>query len=439
MRLPTDKIAARRLGRARELYATLDLRNVAAQYIQVLAGTAGRVGLQAVYFLTLANTLTLADFGIFAAISAAGIMLGAFAGFGFAALAFRAAAGDQSLLGSYLGLFFAALMVTLPLGLMLATPLYFALFPDALSLSSFLMIITAEIFLWRLVEGLHKINNGLGRFSSAALLIILTTAARAAAAVVFALAGDATVDTWAGFYFVANGAVTLVAVPLFCPRVQLSCSIRLFATRFRDAMLIAFSSLTFDTQTEVDKLVLITVAGQRAAGIYAISIRILELATIPIRAFYVLYSRKLIREQRSDHLLSRNLLLEAGIFSTTVALYGVFLLGLSVQPGLLGHNIEVARQLFGVALLAPAFRALTEFHSELYFAHGKFGTEAGAAVALVLLKASALAWVVSAFPEPTTWGLWLNAIFAGLYAVSAVVVYSAITKSPRLQDASAAG
>ena len=44
---------------------------------------------------------------------------------------------------------------------------------------------------------------------------------------------------------------------------------------------------------EIDKLVMLSLADQRTVGIYAISTRIIDFTAVPIRSFYVLYSRKL--------------------------------------------------------------------------------------------------------------------------------------------------
>ncbi|MEY4706871.1 MAG: hypothetical protein RJB58_594 [Pseudomonadota bacterium] len=96
------------------------LRRAIENYCQLLAGTVSRVGLQAVYFFVLANTLSLSAMGIFASASAAGLMIASFSGLGFGSLAFRAAAGRPRLLGHYLGLFFGSLCLTTLLGLLVA-------------------------------------------------------------------------------------------------------------------------------------------------------------------------------------------------------------------------------------------------------------------------------------------------------------------------------
>lgn len=79
------------------------LRRAMGNYCQLLAGTVSRVGLQAVYFFVLANTLSLSAMGIFASALAAGLMIASFSGLGFGSLAFRAAAGRPRLLPQIVG------------------------------------------------------------------------------------------------------------------------------------------------------------------------------------------------------------------------------------------------------------------------------------------------------------------------------------------------
>src|ERR1700753_3171339 len=84
-------------------------------YLQVFAGTGMRLGLQAIYFFILANTLSLHDMGVFASASSTGIMIGCFSGFGFSSFAYRAAAHKRRALGGHLAGFYVAWLILLPL------------------------------------------------------------------------------------------------------------------------------------------------------------------------------------------------------------------------------------------------------------------------------------------------------------------------------------
>jgi hypothetical protein len=147
---------------------------------------------------------------------------------------------------------------------------------------------------------------------------------------------------------------------------------------------------------------------------------------VPIRSFYVLYSRKLIIEGRQQNQIGRSLGVELLIALVSTAGLAALIVALSIWPELLGRNVAVATQLFGVLLAVPAFKNLLEYHSELFFVYQHMTVRAILATALVGLKAAALAWLLIEFNDITQWGVWLNVVYLGLYAFSAASVYGSI-------------
>lgn len=407
------------------------LRRLLESYCQVLAGTVGRLGLQAVYFFALANTLSLHDMGVFASTSAAGIMLGCFSGLGFSSIVFRAAAGRRRLLGGYLAGFWVAFAASLPAVLLAAVAIHAALFRDSIGLGPYLAVIVVEIAFWRIVEMIHQVNNGLGRYTAASTVIAFASAARTAAAFLFALRGGGGGEDWAVYYFVANGLAMLAVLGAYHPRTRLRWRPALFLGRLREAVLFAVSYFAFVAQSEVDKIIMLTLADERAAGIYAISMRIIDFTTVPFRTFYVLYSRKLIGEGRAVDVVRRGLRVEGAIalFSTLGFLALLWVLG--VWPRLLGPNVSTAMTLFGVMAAVPAFKNLLEFHSELFFAYERMVTRAIVSMALVILKAAGIAALIVTFGELDRWGAWLNPLYGGLYLLSLVVVYRSLAEPAR--------
>ena len=71
----------------------------------------------------------------------------------------------------------------------------------------------------------------------------------------------------------------------------------------------------------------------------------------------------------------------------------------------------------------PAFKNLLEYHAELFFAYQAMTMRAVLATSLVGLKAAALALLLVCFESIAQWGVWLNAVYIGIYALSALVVY----------------
>jgi hypothetical protein len=171
---------------------------------------------------------------------------------------------------------------------------------------------------------------------------------------------------------------------------------------------------------------MLSLADQRTVGIYAISSRIIDFTAVPIRTFYVLYSRKLILERRALNQIRRSLGVETAIALTSTIAFAGLLTTLWIWPNLLGHNVASVVPLLGVLLAVPAFKNLLEYHSELFFAYQQMTVRAVLATSQVALKAAALALLLLCFGNIAEWGIWLNAIYIGLYALSAVIVYSLV-------------
>jgi O-antigen/teichoic acid export membrane protein len=397
-------------------------------YFQVLAGTFGRLALQAVYFFVLANTLAIADMGVFASASAAGMMLGAFTGFGFASFAFRAAAGRGRLLGRYMAIFYACLVVMLPLAVAAALPVYFLLFDGSISLMAFIAVIVVETVVWRLVEVIQQVNNGLGRYTTGSLVITLATLARAAGAVIFAASGGGSIETWVVLYAASNLIAMAAMWALYRPRAKLVWRTRLFVKRLRDGLAFSLAYCAFTAQNQIDKLIVLSLADPHFAGIYAISSRIVEFTTIPFRSFYVLYTRKLFGEGHRNNPLKQYLKVEVLIAAASTVGFLALLGVMAMWPQLLGPNVALAAAFFGLLIAVPAFKNLLEFHGELFFVYQRMTPRAVIAVTLVALNAGSLALLLTSFADTANVALWLNATYAGLYVLSGAAVYWFISR-----------
>jgi O-antigen/teichoic acid export membrane protein len=219
---------------------------------------------------------------------------------------------------------------------------------------------------------------------------------------------------------------------LFHPRVRLRWRKNLLVGRLRDSLLYAFSNLAFLAQNEADKLVILWLAGQRAAGIYVISMRIIDLTAVPLRPIFVLYSRKLMQIGRATPQLFRDIMRVEGIIAlVSTAGFAAFLALLMVWPRLLGANVSTALQLLTVIALVPAAKNLLEFHAELFFAFNRLGLHGSLAAGMVLLKASGLALVLAAFGGNRQWGLGLDVIYLALYLISFAIVHSILSRKAR--------
>lgn len=425
-------LAASTRDRIRQGFAQPGLRRAVENYFQLMAGTVSRLGLQAIYFFVLANTLSLMDMGIFASASAAGLMLASFAGLGFGGLAFRAAAGRPRLLGHYLALFYGSLCLTTPLAVLSALPFYYLLFDQAISLHAFIAILLVEILLWPIVENVTQIHNGCGRFSTGSLTITAASAMRAGGAVAFALMGGGGVEQWAAYYGAANLGALVTILLLFRPAVPLRWRTRLFLGRLRDGVMFAVSYFALNAQGQIDKVIVLSLTDAKFAGVYAIATRMIDFTAIPFRSFYTLYTRKLFGEgKKVRNSLAGTLKVEGVILVASTMAFLALTLLLWLRPNLLGANVAVAAQLFAPMLIVPALRNLMEFHGELFFVSGRMTAAAGVAIVLALVNAAALALLLWQVTDLFAVGLGLSLIHLLLYVLSAGALYCFITRKAR--------
>ena len=395
-------------------------------YVHLMGGSVGRLVLSLGYFVSVANSLSVSDFGLFATASATGVVLSRIAAFGFVSPLYRVATGRKRLVGAYTAGFLIALLASLPLMALAAAGFYLIFFHGEMSLAAFIVIILAETLGWRLLEVVCIVNNGMGRFGRAAILTILGSAIRAVAAVAFAAFSDHSLIAWAGVYLLANAVAMIVAVAFFYPRVRLRLTPALYWGRWRDSISVAGAEILFYLQSELDKLLVLSIGGPHIAGLYAILMRLVDLTALPVRALNTMIVQKLMKTPHWLASWRMRCSLEAGIAVISIA--GLTFLGgfLAIFPNALGRNVADAAPLILLALLVPAFRNLVEYQSELLYARGKTTVRALVLALVGVIKAGLLGLLLANADEGgTAWIAGLNGMFAALWFVSALATYTA--------------
>jgi O-antigen/teichoic acid export membrane protein len=327
------------------------------------------------------------------------------------------------LLGVYIGGLLTLTLVSLPVIAALAWLVHGGFFASRIELPVFLLIVAAEVLGARVMEFVAIVLNGLSRFGPAVRLVILASAFRTAAAVAFYLVASRDLEAWAWFNLAAALAGAVIGLVVFMPKVRLRFRPALYPRRLKDAVSAAGSELAFYAQAELDKVVVLSLAGERAAGIYAIAMRIIDLTAIPIRSFNQMLVQRTMRAQGEGTSYRRLALIEIGIACvSTLGMLGVIIL-LWPDPALLGGNIARAAPVLAPMVLIPAFRNLTELHGELLYAREMVLARFALLCALTALKLGLIALLVSGRPDIADWALPLTAVFAGAYGLSAMVTY----------------
>lgn len=395
-------------------------------YLSMIGGSVGRLVISLVYFIAIANTLSISDFGLFATASACGIMLSRLMAFGFVSPLYRIATVKQRLLGVYTAGFLGGLVLSLPIIALAAWATHWLIFNEQMALATFAKIIVAEVLCWRIMEIVVIVSYGVNRFGAGSSLVVAATALKTVAAVLFAWLADGSLSTWGWYYFGANGLAALLAVVFFYPRVRLRWKPVLYIRRWVDAVSVAGAEMLFYVQSELDKVLVLSLGGAEAAGIYAMLMRLVDLTALPVRAFLTLLTQRLMRTATLLESVKTRIILEGGVAAISTA----GLLGMAgflwIFPNALGKNVaEVAPMLVLVAMV-PAFRNLIEYHSELLYATGRTVIRMLVLTSLGAMKALLLAYVLGLGVEIPVWVQMMNVLFLVLYVQSALFTYQAL-------------
>lgn len=405
-------------------------RATISAYLTILSGSAGRLTISLVYFLIVANTLTLGEFGLFAAASSTGLILSRLLAFGFISPLYRVATVKPRLLGAYLAGFSALSLLSLPLIAAVAAIVYALLFADRLAILPFAVIIVAEVLGWRPVEVVAIVNNGLRRFRQAALLVIIGSGLRTIAALLFMAFGHASLESWVLAYGAATMASALIALTAFLPASRWRLVRSLYPRRMADAVYAGAADIVFYIQAELDKLLVLGLAGERTAGLYAIALRVIDLTAMPVRSFTQMLVQKIMTDRGLGG-LKRLAGFEIGIALISIGGFMAVIVALKPFPGLLGRNVSEAAYLFAPMLLVPAFRNLVEYHAELLYARERTGSRIALLCLLTALKAALISAVMSRFAEGEAWAGWMNLVFGLVYLVSAGFTYGLLARAGR--------
>lgn len=397
-------------------------------YATLVSGSVGRLVISLVYFIAIANSLAVNDFGLFATASATGIILSRLVAFGFASPMYRIATSKKRLLGVYTPGLIAGGILSLPIISLIAYGVYLLIFDAEMSMMAFFCIVFAEVIFWRIMEITTIILNGLYRFAAGSILVIIATIMKMLGALAFTFTSDGSIEQWGLYYLFANAASALIALMFYYPRVQLQWSPELYLARWVDSLAVAAAEIVYYAQAELDKILVLAIGGPQIAGVYAILMRLVDITALPVRSLFMLIIQEIMKAKATIQSLKNRVIFEAAI--AFISFGGIVALAIFtwIFPNILGDNVaEIAPFLFLVALV-PCFRNLTEYHSELLYAVNRTLLRTTNAAIIGFMKACLLLWVLTMFGDNDNWFIMLNVVFGFLYVTSLLLTYPAMRR-----------
>ena len=303
---------------------------------------------------------------------------------------------------------------------------YLLVFASDMGAGIFALFIFAEALVWRSVEIVMIVNNGMGRFARAAVLVVIGSSMRAAAAVGFSLLGHSSLNLRGWYYLTANSVALAIGLAVFYPRSSLRWQPALYLRRWRYSLSAAGAEVLFYLQSELDKLLVLAIGGPVTAGLYAIIMRLVDLTALPIRTFNMMLVQTIMRSREIIASLKIRAMTEAGIAAVSTAALLFFAAFLALYPTALGHNVVEAAPLLILVIAVPALRNLIEYQSELLYATGRTFVRAVNLALIGLAEATILTALLAVFNTVEAWAPLLNSVFVVLYLLSALLTYPAL-------------
>lgn len=390
--------------------------------VLILTGTGSRMVSALVYFLLLVNGLSLEDYGVFISILASALIISNGGTYGFMAPTFRAQTEKAYDREAYFGGLILYALVWLPITFLAAIVVYLLLFSAYASLTTMLLIIAGEAIFMRVLAASYELNIATNRYGFAAAINLFSVIPRIFAVVLFMAVPDHGLADWA-VYFCFASFVSMIFALLLIPRIRPRFSVSVLKTGFREAMSQEGVTFVQSVQVELDKVIVLVLAGPVAAGIYNISMRIIYVVSEPIRSLFPLVAQHFIRNVEQIQSWRRQIILEVGLIASCLGAYLGLLVVLSFKPGLLGENVEAGFAFFSLLPVVFATKILPEYHKTLLYGARRLHKAVWVAFSITVTKMFAIYLIAISMPFPQDWAWALNLLFLALYIQSLLATW----------------
>ena len=366
----------------------------------VIAGYGLRLLIQGAYFVIIARSLGVKQYGAFIGATALIGVLSPFVGLGSGFVLIKNVARDKTLFAEYWG---NGLLVTLLSGVSLfavAASLCAALLPiPALAV---VFIALSDLIFCKMVDLAGWAFQAFETLSKTARLNVLLSFTRLLGIAGLALAvGHPTVLAWAAAYLAGAVLTALIAViwVTLClgkPRLALG---RLGGKETVEGFYFSVGLSAYTIYNDIDKTMLARLSTLEATGIYGAAYRLIDVACIPLVALASAANAGFFREGKRG--IQAAVRYGRGLLKRFV-LYPVFafvalFIGAPVVPWVLGHQYaQVAEALRWLAVL-PLLRTIQYFNADPLAGSGYQGLRTLAQACVAVFNILVNLWIIPAY------------------------------------------
>lgn len=351
--------------------------------IITLFGQLLKTGFQGIAFIIIARTLGANDFGILISILAIGNIISPFVDFGSYDLIIKRISNGEKF-NLVVNETIILLLIAAPLFVILLSAIATSLYGYSLYL--IVAIGMTVLFSDKLLSLFIAYNIARDKFKIVSIIESLVSALRLIfALLLFFIDGD--VATWA-FLLLIHGAISTVIIFLILRReTRFTYAHKPSKKLLRDGLPFVWTQVGMNANQDVDKLFLAKIAGAEIAGIYAVAMRVLNLALIPIYSFYMTAYPRYFRASSEGihgvkHALS--MLLPSSLIGLITAA-GIYLIA-PFAPLILGDEYRETIGLVQLAALIPIIQTMATPFADTLSGYGKQNLRVYSLIAALILN-----------------------------------------------------
>ncbi|HKN73644.1 MAG TPA: oligosaccharide flippase family protein [Candidatus Acidoferrum sp.] len=392
----------------------------------MIGGQGLRLVIQAVYFIEIARSLGVRNYGAFVGVVALVGIVYPFASLGSGNLLIKNVSRDKSLFSAYWG---RALVFTAFCGAFLlfaVCVLARLVLPPEIPTLLVVSVSAADIFGLNLITVSAQAFQAIERLGwTAAIYVVMTGGRLAGALILIAIRPHPSALLWSYLYFGSTAVIAIVTVVLVCWKIglpKISWPNARGATH--EGFYFAASQTAQTVYNDIDKTMLARLSTLEATGIYGAAYRIIDVSFVPVSALlwssYPSFFRAGARGISSSLAYARPLLFRALAYAGLVC--AGLLLGAGIVPHILGEQYRQTAEALRWLSVLPLLKAVHYFLSDTLTGAGyqsvRTSLQAGVAVFNVLLNL----WVIPAYS-------WRGAAWSSIASDVALVLGVAIAVS----------
>jgi O-antigen/teichoic acid export membrane protein len=374
---------------------------LARNTVWMMGGQGLRLIIQAVYFIEMARSLGVRNYGAFVGVVAMVGIVYPFASLGSGNLLVKNVSRERGLFSAYWGraLTFTAICGTLLLIAVSAVARF--LLPPEIPRILVILVAAADIFGLNIVTVSAQAFQAFERLGWTATITAAMTGGRLLGAIILiAVQPHPSALQWSYLYFGSTGVVAIATSLLVCVKLGLP---KFFwphpRGEMREGFYFAASQTAQTIYNDIDKTMLSRLSTLEATGIYGAAYRIIDVSFVPVSALlwssYPSFFRAGARGISSSLAYGRPLLLRGLVYGAFVC--GGLLLGAGIVPRILGEQYRSTAEALRWLSVLPLLKVIHYFLSDTLTGAGyqsiRTSLQAGVAVFNILLNL----WIIPAY------------------------------------------